>query len=387
VSSLDTFCTKFTAGLTFNVGGMPDDDNAATAFFPSWSRDRRELKIDWDDAWNENPRARIGLLIHELGHALGFFHEHVRVPQTGDCALSVQGLAFPVTAYDPLSVMHYFDCPDSANTTDYWFITQRDLEGAQHLYEAPTNVLDVNSNAVYARKASDGQFYKKLPTGTGWALVSAPAVAFVDIGNDLYQRTAGNQIKKYTGSGTTWGPSIATDAWQIFECVGLLCATFGDGTIRRYASGTWTVIGGPGSRFVATASQLFGLSPLQDQVHRWNSGTSWTNIAGAGFSEIFANDGHIFGLTRPRSRVHQTNGFSAWESIGGTGRQWVGAGQFLYRLETDRQGVWRYANGTWDQIEGPTKRLYASNTTLYRTDSANTIYRWNGTTWVLVGTL
>lgn len=74
----------------------------AASFFPSYPSDRRVLNID--PTFFTTSYDKTGVLRHELGHVLGYRHEHIR--DILGCRLEgTQWL--PITPYDPHSVMHY----------------------------------------------------------------------------------------------------------------------------------------------------------------------------------------------------------------------------------------------------------------------------------------
>ncbi|MBL8923446.1 MAG: peptidase M10 [Myxococcaceae bacterium] len=131
VAAQDTNCTRSNGSVVFNV--RPINANGsylAAAFFPSNARTYRELVID--PSLFAGGVSVTGVLRHELGHVLGFRHEHTR-PEAGTCFEDNAWRA--VTAYDSNSVMHYPQC----NGTNTWQLplTQLDIQGVQALYGAP----------------------------------------------------------------------------------------------------------------------------------------------------------------------------------------------------------------------------------------------------------
>lgn len=82
------------------VGSAP---YVASAFFPNYHSSRRYLNVAQSFFTTQfDPK---GVMRHELGHTLGYRHEHIRgVP----ACKSENDEWMPVTPYDPHSVMHYF---------------------------------------------------------------------------------------------------------------------------------------------------------------------------------------------------------------------------------------------------------------------------------------
>jgi hypothetical protein len=125
----DTNCTSSTSDVVFNVRQVSSQPFLASSFFPSYARASRELLIDASSFGAIQPITLAGILRHELGHTLGFRHEHTR-PEAGVCFEDNNWRA--LTAYDAASVMHYPQC-HGTNTGDL-VLTSRDKDGARLVY-------------------------------------------------------------------------------------------------------------------------------------------------------------------------------------------------------------------------------------------------------------
>jgi hypothetical protein len=129
VSSQDANCTRSNQNVTFDVRPVSGQPYVARAFFPSNGRSSRNILIDGSAFGNLGPWSLTGVLTHELGHTLGFRHEHTR-PESGTCFEDNNWRA--LTPYDGASVMHYPQC-NGTNNGDLR-ITSRDAQGARALY-------------------------------------------------------------------------------------------------------------------------------------------------------------------------------------------------------------------------------------------------------------
>jgi hypothetical protein len=126
VPSLDSNCRK-SSPVVFRVRQVCIGQYLARAFFPSSSS--REILIDCTSFGNISPWTLTGVLRHELGHTIGFRHEHTR-PEAGVCFEDNSWRA--LTSYDSKSVMHYPQC-NGTNNGDL-ALTASDKAGAAALY-------------------------------------------------------------------------------------------------------------------------------------------------------------------------------------------------------------------------------------------------------------
>lgn len=132
----DKNCDENQSGVVFDV--RPVNVNGkylARAFFPRYPRPQRNVLID-ESSFNLDPSGKlqlVGILRHEIGHVLGFRHEHTR-PSAGVCFEDNNWE--PLTDYDAFSVMHYPQCKGLGD----WSLklTAKDKEGAAFFYGAVT---------------------------------------------------------------------------------------------------------------------------------------------------------------------------------------------------------------------------------------------------------
>lgn len=131
VPSEDANCTATNANVLFDVNPAPTGATYfARAFFPNDARAQRNVLIG-ADAFTTTAGGRDfqGIIRHELGHTLGFRHEHI---WSSTCAGESTSDARLVTEYDVNSVMHYPQCRP-VNAGGYRQ-TAHDYRGAVALY-------------------------------------------------------------------------------------------------------------------------------------------------------------------------------------------------------------------------------------------------------------
>ena len=118
------------ASPRFIVRYQPDEwGYVALAFFANDPTYKRYLSVT--PGYFITSFDRTGVLRHEIGHVLGYRHEHNRA--ASGC-LFEDSKWRPLTAYDPKSVMHYF-C--GGGGTKLMQLTATDIAGHQQLYKSP----------------------------------------------------------------------------------------------------------------------------------------------------------------------------------------------------------------------------------------------------------
>ena len=131
LSQFDASCTASQSGVVFDVRPVNSGGQyLARAFFPSQSRSTRNILID-NTAFGNVGWSLANIVTHEMGHVLGFRHEHTR-PEAGTCFEDNNWRV--LTAYDSSSTMHYPQCNGTSSTLA---MTALDRQGAASVYGAP----------------------------------------------------------------------------------------------------------------------------------------------------------------------------------------------------------------------------------------------------------
>lgn len=122
-------------GVLFTVRGIDAGGKfIAASFFPNDPAIRRRLVIDPSYFSGNLGFDKVGVLRHELGHVLGFRHEHIRSGAPPGCPDEDVFGIIELNAYDPKSVMHYF-C-GGVGSRDL-AITPEDKAASQGVYGSP----------------------------------------------------------------------------------------------------------------------------------------------------------------------------------------------------------------------------------------------------------
>jgi hypothetical protein len=127
VPSQDGACNTRNKNVVFSVEPVQTTQYIARAFFPSTPKRSRNVLVD-DSIWSAGSWTPANIMGHELGHTLGFRHEHTR-PESGTCFEDNNWR--PLTPYDSSSIMHYPQCNGSSDDLS---MTSSDAAGARALY-------------------------------------------------------------------------------------------------------------------------------------------------------------------------------------------------------------------------------------------------------------
>ncbi|WP_377642485.1 M57 family metalloprotease [Oryzobacter terrae] len=128
VPAQDTSCTTRNSGVVFSVEPTKTTQYIARAFFPSSATSSRNVLVNAASLYSSGSWTPSNILAHELGHTLGFRHEHTR-PEAGTCFEDTNWR--PLTPYDSASIMHYPQCNGSSDDLS---MTDQDRAGVRALY-------------------------------------------------------------------------------------------------------------------------------------------------------------------------------------------------------------------------------------------------------------
>lgn len=234
----DATCTESNTAVVFAVLPTTGQPYIARAFFPSQSRATRNVLIDSQAFGNLGVYTLSGVLRHELGHTLGFRHEHIRPEVVSGCLPESNNFR-AVTAYDSASVMHYPQC-NGTNRGDL-VLTALDRQGALATYGAPAPILlggGGNLGLMPRAVTTDGtnvywstlESVLRVPVSGGVTTTVARGVlpfALSLVGGALYwsefQNQAPSTIRKTVGGVTQL---LASDVIMSSpQCIGVLGST------------------------------------------------------------------------------------------------------------------------------------------------------------------
>ena len=128
VSSADSNCRTSNDAVLFSVEPTSTTQYIARAFFPSTGDSGRNVLVNADSLVSSGSWTPGNILGHELGHTLGFRHEHTR-PEAGTCFEDDNWR--PLTPYDSVSIMHYPQCNGGSEDLSF---SAYDAQGVKQVY-------------------------------------------------------------------------------------------------------------------------------------------------------------------------------------------------------------------------------------------------------------
>jgi hypothetical protein len=128
VASADTNCNVRNNAVLFSIEPTSTTQYIARAFFPSTADRGRNILVNAVSLQNSGNWEPGDILGHELGHTLGFRHEHTR-PEAGTCFEDNNWR--PLTPYDSKSIMHYPQCNGGSSDLEF---QPSDADGVRALY-------------------------------------------------------------------------------------------------------------------------------------------------------------------------------------------------------------------------------------------------------------
>ena len=128
VPAQDGNCNTRNTSVLFSVEPTNTTQYIARAFFPSSPKSSRNVLVNASSLVSSGNWEPGDILGHELGHTLGFRHEHTR-PEAGTCFEDNNWR--PLTPYDSVSIMHYPQCNGGSSDLEF---SSGDVTGVRALY-------------------------------------------------------------------------------------------------------------------------------------------------------------------------------------------------------------------------------------------------------------
>jgi hypothetical protein len=169
-------------------------------------------------------------------------------------------------------------------------------------------------------------------------------------------------------------------------------AVLSDKNIYEYGDtpGQWTLIGGPGARFVQAAGHLFGLAPDKSYVAEWNGpGQGWTIVSGAA-RDIEGGPAGLVETGGDGNEYLYDGAPGAWSEIGTDPSAFYDVGKSaIYRVLGDStEDIQRWNGGqSWTKIGDQAAGVLENNEGVFKRNLDLTISVYDGTPgqWTVIG--
>ena len=351
----NALCTRQNNRVDFHVRPLTASEQAdlptrlADTFLPGRPRSMRRLRIRPSIIAND-ARFR-GLLLHELGHMLGFVHEHAVRPDTGCFNPNASGTM--VTPYDSSSIMHY----DWCNGARGHALSRLDQLGAQCVYFGECE-------------------WRRMPGSAYDVAAGGGQVWIVGTNRRLYHRQPDNTWRQMSGSN---GFRIAVSSTGTAWLVNL------DYDIYRYnnSTGNWDHMPGKAYDIGAGGGQVWIVGTNQ-RMYRWDaSGNHW-EMKNAGYNgrRITVDHSGRPWIVNTSGQIYVENS-NGWYLLpgraldidaGDDGSVWIiGTNEGIYEFQPSSGGV---VSPEWLRHTGSAQRITVDDTgTPWVVNGLEAIYR------------
>jgi hypothetical protein len=133
----DSNCTNLNTNVVFDINPVITSSYSARAFLPNYDRVNRNILVSDYAYINYSDDQMLSTILHELGHTLGFRHDHIRseaLVEGGQCIEDSQWRA--LTDYDRHSIMHYSETSCNGFGSRLAALSYYDVVGARKIYGA-----------------------------------------------------------------------------------------------------------------------------------------------------------------------------------------------------------------------------------------------------------